>query len=60
MTVVNPKWVLAFASIAIVLLGANVTPAADTGFVDRVYHDDDGEHKYVVFVPDSYLSLIHI
>ncbi|MBI3466431.1 MAG: dienelactone hydrolase family protein [Planctomycetes bacterium] len=32
--------------------------AAETerGFVDRVYRDTTGEHKYVVFVPHSYTS----
>lgn len=24
------------------------------GFVNRVFHDDDGDHKYVVFVPQAY------
>jgi predicted esterase len=27
-----------------------------TGFVDRVYRDDTGDHKYVVFVPANYDS----
>lgn len=25
-----------------------------TGFVNRVFHDDAGDHKYVVFVPKAY------
>lgn len=28
--------------------------ASDTGFVQRVYKDDKGEHKYMVFVPRNY------
>ena len=32
-------------------LAASVT---ETGFVERVYRDALGEHKYVVFVPYSY------
>ncbi len=28
--------------------------AADTGFLDRVYTDDAGDHKYTVFVPKAY------
>jgi len=24
------------------------------GFVNRIYHDDQGDHRYVVFVPQNY------
>lgn len=24
------------------------------GFIDRVYHDQQGDHKYVVFIPEAY------
>ncbi|MCA9007217.1 MAG: hypothetical protein KDA70_18240, partial [Planctomycetaceae bacterium] len=27
---------------------------AETGFVNAVYKDDQGEHRYVVFVPKNY------
>ncbi len=38
------------------ILGAAATEtvAAETGFVDRVFSDDDGDHKYTVFVPKNY------
>ena len=26
------------------------------GFVNKVFHDDDGDHKYVVFVPKTYTA----
>src|SRR2546428_1107616 len=29
---------------------------AEHGFIDRVYRDDAGEHKYVVFVPHDYTA----
>lgn len=42
--------------LAAVCLAARGVFAADqaTGFVDRVYRDAEGEHKYVVFVPKDY------
>ncbi len=33
---------------------AAIASAADTGFLDRVYTDDAGDHKYTVFVPKNY------
>lgn len=33
---------------------AQVQSAVATGFVNRVYRDDEGEHRYTVFVPRSY------
>ncbi len=41
--------------LVVLLIGSTVIKAADkTGFVDKVYKDDEGEHKYVLFVPHSY------
>ncbi|NOX55519.1 MAG: hypothetical protein GXP27_14000, partial [Planctomycetes bacterium] len=33
---------------------AQPTPASSGRFIDRVFRDADGEHKYVVFVPAGY------
>lgn len=45
----------AWRAIVILFLLVGVSRAADeTGFVNRVYRDDAGEHKYVVFVPENY------
>ncbi|QDT47112.1 Prolyl oligopeptidase family protein [Symmachiella dynata] len=33
---------------------AAIASAADTGFLERVYTDDAGDHKYTVFVPKNY------
>lgn len=48
---------LAVASLVIfgVLLGSSTQAQEVTGrFVDKVFRDESGEHKYVVFVPASY------
>lgn len=33
---------------------ASAAQRAETGFVRRVFHDEAGEHKYVVYVPNGY------
>lgn len=33
---------------------AQSAPVAGTGFVDKVFRDDNGEHRYTVFVPHGY------
>lgn len=35
---------------------AAAEPSVAGGFVDRVYKDAEGEHKYVIFVPKGYTS----
>jgi len=44
------------ALVLAVFIGNAVGFAADerSGFVDHVYTDEQGDHKYVVFVPDNY------
>ncbi len=36
------------------IAGWSAVAAADGKFVDRVYRDDDGEHRYVVYEPEGY------
>lgn len=38
----------------LLLAGVQLRAAEPTGFVDRVFRDAAGEHKYVVFVPAGY------
>ena len=45
---------LALVFVACALNFAAHAAAAETGFLDRVHTDADGEHKYVVFVPKDY------
>jgi poly(3-hydroxybutyrate) depolymerase len=57
--VANPlyAWILAGFSVALVHALHAHTPLAaaeDRGFVDRVYRDAEGEHRYAVFVPKDY------
>ena len=51
---------LVFGVLTLLFIAAPPSLAAaqpsKTGFVDRVYRDKAGEHKYVVFVPHSYTS----
>jgi poly(3-hydroxybutyrate) depolymerase len=49
---------LAFCA-AFVAAIAGALPAAEigTGFQDRIYRDETGEHKYTVFVPAAYTPL---
>lgn len=35
---------------------AGAQPASHSGFVDRVYVDESGEHRYVVYVPPEYAT----
>src|SRR3989304_855960 len=44
---------LLFVSLASIS-GSGRAGEADRGFLDRVYRDTDGDHKYVVFVPENY------
>lgn len=47
--------ILSVVFLSILSLSANIFAADnETGFLNRVYHDDAGEHKYVVFVPQNY------
>lgn len=45
---------LGFQAFALVILTASSTLHA--GFEDRVFTDDDGDHRYSVFVPEDYTS----
>ena len=50
-------WTRIFCLALLVCSAAVATAQEETakrGFIDRVYQDDQGEHKYVVFVPDDY------
>jgi len=55
-------WLHAAGLLALLLLIGTAVCGADSaanvdsakGMVDRVYRDADGQHKYVVFVPDDY------
>jgi poly(3-hydroxybutyrate) depolymerase len=38
----------------LVLAPALLADGAGTGFLDRVYHDEAGAHKYTVFIPAAY------
>lgn len=43
------------AYVALALPATSIRAAApETGFLSRVYKDEDGDHKYVVFVPANY------
>ena len=52
------SWILWALTVAFLLpICAQAQEAAQTsqrGFIDRVYKDDDGSHKYVLFVPKDY------
>ncbi len=56
---VNLILTLSFAMMALLGIVPSTAAGQNTdarGFVDRVYRDAAGEHKYVVFVPDNYSS----
>src|SRR5690349_5211981 len=39
----------------VLLMSTSISRAADkTGFIDKVFKDSAGEHKYVVFIPHDY------
>jgi poly(3-hydroxybutyrate) depolymerase len=50
----NGRRLVLFAALVAAIAGA--LPAADvgTGFQERVYRDEAGEHKYTVFIPAAY------
>ncbi len=49
------RWCLVIAAAFLVMAGqANAADDGKRGFVEKVFKDDAGEHKYVVFVPPSY------
>ena len=54
MTCISSRLRVAFSVIALCATFAAELAAQERGFVDRVYRDDAGEHKYVVFVPHDY------
>jgi len=55
---ISPLWcfrVWLCLAVLLLVVGKPVTAAGQqTGFLDRVYRDTAGDHKYVVFVPNNY------
>jgi len=49
-------WIFGLIGMAVATLPASVAraQAPQTGFIDRVYQDEAGAHRYVVFVPANY------
>lgn len=47
------SWLVAVAFLLLVAEGVWAQETS-SGFVERVYQDDAGEHKYAVFVPENY------
>lgn len=47
------RWGLVLAAV-VLLTGPVAAQQVPRGFVDAVFRDDEGEHKYVVFVPRGY------
>jgi len=45
---------LVFAALVATIAGALPAAEVGTGFQERVYRDESGEHKYTVFVPAAY------
>ncbi len=50
------RFLIAFGTFAVCVHNRTATAADDgkRGFVEKVFKDDSGEHKYAVFVPPSY------
>lgn len=46
-------WLVALA-VSVVVGRANAADDGKRGFIEKVFKDDAGEHKYVVFVPQNY------